>query len=293
MTTDPGPAAPWPTDVLDLPAYLARVGVSARQPSRAALDELLVAHARTFTFDNVDVLLRQHPGVSLSEVQEKFVGRGRGGYCFEHATLVHAVLTRLGYAVTPMLGRVGDAATATRTHLALAVETDGVRLLADPGIGVPPLGTIEIADGALLPGGLWPHRLVRTHEGRAGDGWRLERRRSDDAGWETMHTVDEQPVRRADVEVGHHWTSTAPGSHFRTALILNRHHRTSDGTPSLLTTNLDEVVTGAAGEAPVHERLELDDLAEVAARVGANLTGDEVDRLAGVLRALRTRGDVG
>ena len=30
--------------------------------------------------------LGQHLGVSLDRVQEKFVGRDRGGYCFEHST---------------------------------------------------------------------------------------------------------------------------------------------------------------------------------------------------------------
>ena len=52
---------------------------------------------RTFTFDNIDVLLGTHPGVTLDAVQAKFVTRGRGGYCFEHGTLFAAVLERLGY----------------------------------------------------------------------------------------------------------------------------------------------------------------------------------------------------
>ena len=63
---------------------------------------------RTFTFDNIDVLLEQHPGVGLDAVQAKFVGRGRGGYCFEHGTLFAAALERLGYIVERRLGRVGD-----------------------------------------------------------------------------------------------------------------------------------------------------------------------------------------
>jgi len=50
---------------------------------------------RTFTFDNIDVLLGQHAGVSLNAIQDKFVGRGRGGYCFEHSTIFAAALERL------------------------------------------------------------------------------------------------------------------------------------------------------------------------------------------------------
>ena len=71
---------------------------------------------RTFTFDNIDVLLEQHPGVGLDAVQAKFVGRGRGGYCFEHATLFAAALERLGYPVERRLGRVGDPSEKARTH---------------------------------------------------------------------------------------------------------------------------------------------------------------------------------
>src|SRR3954470_231198 len=123
----------WQIERLDLDAYLARIGVSAQPPSRKALDELLEAHVRTFTFDNIDVLLDQHPGVRLDDVQAKFVGRGRGGYCFEHATLFGAALQRLGYTIERRLGRVGDPVTKARTHMVVIVSIDGDDLLTDPG----------------------------------------------------------------------------------------------------------------------------------------------------------------
>src|SRR5262245_46201614 len=104
----------WQVDLLDLDGYLKRLGVSVREPSRMALDELHEAHVRAFTFDNIDVLLGQHRGVSLDDIQHKFVGRGRGGYCFEHATIVAAALERLGYQVQRRLGRVGDPDAGTQ-----------------------------------------------------------------------------------------------------------------------------------------------------------------------------------
>jgi N-hydroxyarylamine O-acetyltransferase len=124
------------TEQLDLDAYLARIGVSAAPPSRAALDALHEAHVRSFTFDNIDVLLDQHPGVRLDVVQEKFVGRGRGGYCFEHMVLFSAALERLGYDVERRLGRAGDPSAAPRTHCVVVVAVDGDRMLADPGFGM-------------------------------------------------------------------------------------------------------------------------------------------------------------
>ena len=54
-------ADPWHVDRLDLAGYLERLGVAVREPGRAALDEPHEAHVRTFTFDNIDVLLQQHP----------------------------------------------------------------------------------------------------------------------------------------------------------------------------------------------------------------------------------------
>src|SRR6476661_8654900 len=104
----------WQIDRLDLDAYLARLGVPGKEPSRSALAELHEAHVRTFTFDNIDVLLGQHPGVALDAVQEKFVGRGRGGYCFEHSTIFAAALERLGYRIRRHLGRVGDPSTGSQ-----------------------------------------------------------------------------------------------------------------------------------------------------------------------------------
>ena len=44
-----------------------------------------------------------------------------------------------------------------------------------------------------------------------------------DGGWEVAHTVDELPVTPLDVVMGHHFTSTFPGSHFTKGLMLTQH----------------------------------------------------------------------
>ena len=108
--TRPPAADPWLTEQLDLDAYLARPRRRAREPSVEALAELQEAHVRAFTFDNIDVLLEDHAGVGLPAVQAKFVGRGRGGYCFEHTTLFAAAAQRLGYDAV-----ASSAASATRS----------------------------------------------------------------------------------------------------------------------------------------------------------------------------------
>ena len=122
----------WQVRDLDVDAYLRRVGVDVQELSVVALGELHEAHVRTFTFDNIDVLLEQHGGVGLPAIAEKFLGRGRGGYCFEHSSLFAAVLERLGYDVRRQLGRVDNPdAVAARTHM-----TVGVRLASGGGCAI-------------------------------------------------------------------------------------------------------------------------------------------------------------
>ena len=270
--------------MIDLSAYLTRVGAAAEPPSYDALARLQAAHVRTFPFDHIDVLLDQHPGVALPVVAEKFVGRGRGGYCFEHATLFHAVVTELGYDATLRLARVGDPQEAPRTHLGVIVTFDGVRHLADPGIGVPPLAPIPLVDGAVLPGGIWAHEIRQVAEGPSGPGWQLWRQRS--SGWELMHTTDELPVRPVDVAMGHHFTSTAPTSHFRHTFTLARHGVADDGTPTQTSVTLDGVTERRAGSPSTQRPFDLDELPDLLERLGANLTADETTRLRSRLASL-------
>jgi arylamine N-acetyltransferase len=62
-------------DQLDLAGYLGRVRIAAPEPSRAALNELQEAHVRSLMFDNIDVLLGQHPGVRSAAGQSRSAHR--------------------------------------------------------------------------------------------------------------------------------------------------------------------------------------------------------------------------
>ena len=277
--TGPMPNDDWEVGLLDLDGYLGRLGVPAREPSRSALDELHEAHVRAFTFDNIDVLLGRHPGVSLDAIQQKFVGRGRGGYCFEHGTIVAAALERLGYQVRRHLGRVGDPDAGTqqaRTHMTVEVVLDGERLLCDPGFGMGLLRPIPMTDGAeddYLPG--WRYRLRRTV---AGD-WALHRLR--DGGWEVAHTTDELEVKPLDVVMGHHYTSTYPGSHFTTGLMITRH------VPGRhVTVTHDSVTIRTPGEQTEHRPLRDGEIEDWLSTLEARLSPDEQARLLAKLRTL-------
>jgi N-hydroxyarylamine O-acetyltransferase len=272
---------PWQTDRLDLEGYLTRLGVAAREPGLGALAELHEAHVRTFTFDNIDVLVGHHPGVSLDAVQQKFVGRGRGGYCFEHATIFAAAVERLGYQVRRHLGRVGDPDTGTqqgRTHMVVEVVLDE-RYLCDPGFGMSLLRPIPMSDGAeddYLPG--WRYRLRRTDAGH----WALHRLR--EQGWEVAHTTDELEVTPADVVIGHHFTSTFPGSHFTTGLMVTKH------LPGRHVTVTHETVTvRIPGEPTEHRPLREGEIEQWLADLEVPLDADEMSQLRARLRSLGER----
>ena len=273
------PTDDWQIDVLDLPGYLGRLGVPARAPGLGALGELHEAHVRAFTFDNVDVLLGQHPGVSLDAVQEKFVGRGRGGYCFEHSTIFAAALERLGYQVRRHLGRVGDPDAGTqqgRTHMVVEVVLDGQRLLCDPGFGFSLLRPIPMtteAEDDYLPG--WRYQLRRTD----GGAWALYRMREE--GWEVAHITDELEVRPVDVIMGHHYTSTFPGSPFTTGFVLARH--VPDGH---VTVTHQALTIRALGQPTEHRALRAGEIGEWLTTLEVRLSPDERTRLTEKLREL-------
>ena len=270
---------PWQIERLDLDAYLARIGMSAQPPSRVGLDGLLEAHVRTFTFDNIDVLLEQHAGVSIDSVQAKFVGRGRGGYCFEHSTLFAAALERLGYDVERRLGRVGDPNERARTHCVVIVTLEGQRLLADPGFGYSTLRSIPLADGVEDD---YCGRALRVRQVPEGSGraWELYRRAAGD--WEFMHAHDELPVRPVDMVHGHHYTSTFPTSIFRQMLMVagqvgDRHLTLTESTVSVR----------RAGEPTEHRQIDADELRHFLRELNVPLVDDEEERLMKRIAELR------
>lgn len=289
--TDALLADPWLTETLDLDAYLARVGVEAEPPSLDALTRLQTAHVRAFTFDNIDVLLGTHPGVSLPAIQEKFVGRGRGGYCFEHASLFGAVLHRLGYAVTRHLGRVGEAHVAPRTHLVVVLDLDGQRLLCDPGFGRGTgLGPVPLVDGGEATTQGWRHGIRSVPDGTV-DAWEVLRHTGD--GWDLLHTVDMLPVRPVDVAMGHHWTSTNPTSHFTKTLMCVADGVDEDGTSINVALTHEAVTIRRPGQPTEHRAITPDDFAtlpELIDGLGANLTAAEGSALVDVVRRLRSAG---
>ncbi|MDE3720997.1 arylamine N-acetyltransferase [Nocardiopsis sp. N85] len=259
---------PWGVDALDLAAYLDRVGVPEQRPDEGYLERLYEAHIRAFPFETVDALLGRPPAVDLPGVQEKFLGGGRGGYCFEHGVLFAAALERLGYEAHRRLGTVGPAGENARTHLLVEVVLDGRRLLADPGFGSGMRRPIELRDGARSTGGGMTFGIARVPRGRS-RGWELRKLRG--GSWDPLHVTHESEVYPVDLVAGNHFVATHPDSVFQRMLVVTGF--LPDGSHASLT---HASVTLRAPDSPTrHEALTPVDLDPWLERVGVRLSDDD------------------
>lgn len=201
--------------------YLHRIGFTG-EPRRdeATLRALHALHPAAIAFENLDTLAGRPVSLEIDDVAAKLVGGGRGGYCFEHNTLLAAVLEAIGFEVGRLAARVvwnrEDEDALPRTHMLLRVDTPAGERLCDVGFGgvtlTAPLelraGIEQRADDAVF-------RLVehgREHElqVRAGDRFK------------PMYRFDFQPQLPVDFEMMNHFVGTHPQSHFRTRLIAGR-----------------------------------------------------------------------
>lgn len=208
--------------MLDLDAYLARIGLTGRPD----LAELHRAHVAAIPFENLD----PHNGVPVSleieDLQRKLVTERRGGYCFEQNLLMKAALEALGAEVDLMLARVRVGAPPDtirpRSHLVLRVQADGERWHADAGFG---LGTllepVPFGPGEVHEQSGWRFRVVE-------DGQELVLQTADGDGWNDLYGFVPEPVPLVDAETSNWFTSSNPRSPFVTGLIVATQQQ--DGT---------------------------------------------------------------
>jgi N-hydroxyarylamine O-acetyltransferase len=211
--------------VFDLDAYLDRIGLSGR-PTVA---EVHRAHVASIPFENLDPRRGVPVSLELGAVQRKLVTDRRGGYCFEHNTLLGAALRALGAEVEPMLGRVGrrEIRTRPRSHLALRVRAEGRLWHADVGYGSGTLiEPIPFGPGEAHEQAGWQFRIVS-------DGPRLVfQELGRDGDWADEYSFAPEPVPFVDLETSNWFTCTHPGSRFVRGLVVAVHD--ADGGRAVL-----------------------------------------------------------
>jgi N-hydroxyarylamine O-acetyltransferase len=209
-----------PPSDFDLPAYFDRIGYGGpAEPTLAALREVHRLHVAAIPFENLSPLMGDDVSLDLGALQAKLVRGGRGGYCYEHNTLLWAALQAMGFKVEGLAARVRwglpeDAPPRPRSHMALLVHSPEGPFVADVGFG----GLTMSAPLALLPGGVQqtPHEPFRLAEAETG-GYDLQAEVG--GAWRTLYRFDLNPNLPADYEPMNWVAATHPASPFHSHLM--------------------------------------------------------------------------
>jgi N-hydroxyarylamine O-acetyltransferase len=286
MTAPPraatGPITDWDTSVLDLDAYLERIGYDGPlRPAPETFVALHRSHVSAVPFENLDIMLGRGTSIDLGTIQNKIVRRRRGGYCYEMNVLFAASLDRIGIPVRLQLIRTHDPLVdpRPRSHLVVLVDIGGRWWFGDVGFGSGLFEPVQLDRRGQFTQGGWTYRLT----GPGPDGaQRMQELQADT--WITMYTITDEPTYRVDVGVANENTSTSPGSPFvRRPIAVHRHpdaeRRLLGRTFSVLRPDRSTSTVAIADEdyaATLAEQfaLELTD-AEVARLVAAIPEGDE------------------
>jgi N-hydroxyarylamine O-acetyltransferase len=193
-------------------ALLAHIGLDARpRADRAGLFAVHRAYLGRVPYEDLSVQLGECGPLDEAALTERVLS-GRGGYCFELNTVLAALLRAIGFRVTHHQAVVrGEGPT---NHMALAVDLDGERWLADAGLGEGFLDPLPLREGAHAigpftytltrePGGTW---WMGQHEWGSVSGFRM--------------APEPSPV--AAFEPHHRRLSTDPESSFVRTLVVQR-----------------------------------------------------------------------
>jgi N-hydroxyarylamine O-acetyltransferase len=209
-------------DAIDLSAYLARIGYTGPlRPTPEVLGELIERHMATIPFEAVDVMLGRGVDLSPASIDRKLLAGRRGGYCFEHASLLRRALLAIGFPIERLLARVRvretpDGSAPPATHTSLKVEAGGRFWLADVGFG-----------------GFMPNRPLAWDVGTAQEtrfgvfrimdainGWQVETQDGD--AWKPLYEILRFRWQGVDFDVANHYVAHHPSSPFRTTLMVAR-----------------------------------------------------------------------
>ncbi|WP_181776367.1 arylamine N-acetyltransferase family protein [Amycolatopsis pittospori] len=260
---------------VDVPAYLARLGVEHEPPSLGALFRLHTAHVERVPYEDLEVQLGRvtslDPAVSFDRI-----AAGRGGYCYHLNGAFSVLLKALGYQVTRHPGGVqghGETAGIHLNHLPLTVtglpEAPDVGWLVDVGLGDGIHEPLPLREGEYKQGPL-VFRL-RASEITPG-GWRFDH--DPQGSFDGMDFAPETAVM-SDFTEKHVELSTAETSGFVRTLVLQR--RDADGVDSLRALTLSRLPgVKTVLESPADWWTAIEDVFGVPR---GEFTGDEQDTL--------------
>ena len=232
----------------DLEAYFAHIGFEGpRNASLETLKALHGLHPQAIAFENLDPLMGRPVMLDLESLLAKLVAQKRGGYCFEHNTLLEAALRELGFDVKALAARVAwnnpPGVVAPRTHMLLEVSLPQGRYIADVGFGGLTLTAPLRLEADLVQE--TPHGVFRL--ARDDQAFELQVRLGDE--WAAIYRFSLEYQEPADRKIANWYTSTHPDALFTHSLIAAR--VAGDRRYGLLNTDLS--IRHADGRAEKHK----------------------------------------
>ena len=241
--------------MFNLRTYLQRIGFNhAPRADLTTLRTLQTLHVANIAFENLDVLMGKDIPLELNKISNKLLTQQRGGYCFEHNSIMMAVMGELGFEVEPLMARAVwqapvDAPAGPRTHMVLRVNIDDTSWLVDVGFGgLVPTAPLQINTNLKQP---TQHESFCLTE--CVIGWLLQV--EIDQQWQPLYHIGPEPQQPVDIEVANWYTSTHPKSKFRNNLIAAR--TTEDTRYTLLNNRLS---IREKGKEVIRKELDIDEL---------------------------------
>lgn len=203
--------------MIDVERYMARIGFLEKiDINLHTLSALHRHHAFSIPFENFSVYLDGKVSLEKEDIQEKLIGKRRGGYCYEQNGLFHDLLNELGFDVEFLTSRpmYGHNEFRPKTHMILKINLEGKTYLADLGFtGLSVVEPIEIVDSTQVSSCSQQHRIT-THPDR---GFILQL--CTNGRWDNLFSFDLEKQEYIDFKLANYFNSHSPESIFTQQLI--------------------------------------------------------------------------
>jgi N-hydroxyarylamine O-acetyltransferase len=261
-------------------AYCQRINYhGSRIPTLATLQALVKQHTSAIAFENLDSFSGETVATDLPAITHKLLEQGRGGYCFEHNTLLWHVLQELGFKVSGLASRVRwnvpDEIVTPIGHMMLKVMIDDVPWLVDAGFGgLTVTAALQLDSDATQATPHEDFRITQQGTNRTLCVWLNDH-------WKPLYEFDDREFLLPDYAVWNWFTCTSPVSPFTSNLMCAR--PVTDGRHALI--NNCYTWRGKDGQTVTRQLQSADELVDVlktAFALRAPTSDKLITRLAGI-----------